>query len=272
MGWFLVIVGLVIVGVAFYYSFASRAEETALAPHEGDNRIDRYQNMVHPDLGMIESRLLRMKINSHVKTQEVVNQVTRAILDGMDVADYARRKQSFRDEQYIIDMMEMQSKKLELRIRDRFMKMAAEMDMDIVTFLKVRESQELKNIDLQFMAAEYNIKQENMSRIQQEVLELVDRSTHRLFGMYDLRKELEKSNDPAKDDKLRQLNYNIQVAEDLIRGEQARYREAALGQDGGRTFSDSDSGGRYRDSEAEDQKPNRGRGRPRGSRNRATNQ
>jgi hypothetical protein len=132
----------------------------------------------------------------------------------------------------------------EIQVRNELLGIAAAQEMDITTYLKVATHRELKQIDLEAREIEYRQDQERISRVQQEKLELIDRATHRLYSMYRQRKELKASNDPAKDDILNQLNYNIAIAERLICGEQARYLEATLGEKEVRGLPAPDSPGR----------------------------
>lgn len=245
-----------------------------------------FQDQAHPEAGLFDTIFARQKIKQNTRTQLAANEGTNAVKEGVEAQtglkgalfeqrelDNAQRRKVEKDELlHRTEMVELQSEQLIIEARNELIRLAQLQGMDIVTYLKVTESRNLKQIDLEAYAAEYQIDQENISRVQQEKLELIDRASGRLYSMYDKRKKLERSRDRAKDDKLRHLNYLIEKAEVLIRAEQDRYLEVTLGQEAPRSLPAYEGEGRDTDSEGESQEPKRGRGRPRGSRNRRTDQ
>ena len=115
--------------------------------------------------------------------------------------------------------------------------------------LKIKEYEARKRIDNEAQAEEHRIDHENISRMQQEHLELIDRATTRLFKLYDEKAALSESLDPAKEDKLDQLKFNIKIAEEVLRAEQTRFVQDTIGkkEDGFAEGSDSSRSDRETD-------------------------
>lgn len=260
MAWFYIIIGLLFVGVAAYYWLTGYTKDS----NDPEQRKSEVSAKYSTDMGRFAARKEKKAAEARSQLLEATNQEQR-LIDANEERE-AASKVSYAGKE--IELERLAAERTEIRVRTQLIRLAHERGMDIVTYLKVTEHAELKTIDLQARELEYKQDQEQISRVQQERLELVDRATHRLFSMYDQRKKLEGSRDKAKEDKLAQLNYNIQIAEELIRGEQARYLEATLGQEGQRSLPATDGTGRAESEAGESEEPKRGRGRPRGSRNR----
>lgn len=257
MSWVLIIAGVLFVGVAAYYMMTARSGEGS-----------GYQGEIGPDTPYLVAKWRKKKYAAQTVAQIEANTAHRAVLEGSEIEDGFAKGIKLSDEAHLNSIVLLRQERQDVLIRGELTRQAAEHGMDLFTYLQVVSHRELKNIDLQAREVEYRQDQEQISRVQQEKLELVDRATHRLFSMYEQRKKLECSRDRGKEDKLAQLNYNIKIAEELIRGEQARYLEAQIGQTKAGSLSAGDESGRVESEEGTAEEPKRGPGRPRGSRNR----
>jgi hypothetical protein len=266
MGWFLIIAGILFVGIAAYYLLVPKAQGGTAT-----GKVDQYQDIVHPKMGRIASWFKRKQLVSQAQTQAAANEVSQAVLEGSEINERTVESREIRKATNKVALTTLESTQVELETRNELMRLAQAQGLDITTYLQVASHRGLKQIDLEAREVEYRQDQEQISRVQQEKLELIDRATHRLYSMYRERKELETSNDPAKDDILSQLNYNISIAERLIRGEQDRYLEDALGAEGQRSISEADSTGRLELTAGEGAEPERKRGRGRPRKNPADN-
>jgi len=254
MGWILIVVGIVLLAIALW-AWLFRTPSGTPGLTQGQKALG-YQDKAVPGQGMAKNILTRAQVRSDIKTQQVVNVASYTATQGIEeqsraidavlrqegIIDVHRRGSEAAEAQHITQLTELESRRVELKIRNELMRLAQDHEMDITTYLQVTGHRNLKQIDLVARAVEYQQDQENVSRIQQEKLELIDRASHRLYSFYEKRKELEASDDPAKDDKLRHLNQLIDGAERLILGEQNRYIQATLGEEAPRGLQADDSG------------------------------
>jgi hypothetical protein len=257
-GLFLIIFGLISIGVVIY--LWPRKETSKQTPEEKPHSL---QDQAQPGQGVIENVITRVKVGSDAKTQAVVNEATGIATEGIRLttdaisADFEkkaiperhRQTTEAEDARHQTELTRLETERvkslneqLEDKYRIAITEIAFNHSMDVPTYLQVTGHRELKQIDLQARATEYNQDQDNLSRVQQEKLELIDRATKRLFGFYEDRKELEASDEPAKDDKLNHLNQLISGAERLILGEQDRFIQSTLGQEAPRSLSAHDGG------------------------------
>lgn len=136
--------------------------------------------------------------------------------------------------------------------------------------IKIGEQQALKKIDLEARWTEYLQDQRDVTLAQMEDYQIVDEVTERLFKAYELRKQIELSDDLAKEDKLRLLTKNIAAAERFLDERQTRHLQATDAENAQRTLPAYEPSG---DDDQEDEAapepvpPKRGRGRPKGSLN-----
>lgn len=254
MAWLLIGVGLVLLAVVVWTWLFRTPSGTPGTPQE---KALRYQDKAVPGQGFAKNVLTRAQVRSDTKTQAVVNIASQTATQGIEeqsraidallkqegIIDTHRRTNEKADAEHITQLTRLESDRIELKIRNELMRLAQDSEMDITTYLQVTGHRNLKEIDLQARAVEYQQDQENVSRIQQEKLELIDRASHRLYSMYDERKQLEASEDPAKEDKLKHLNQLIDGAERLILGEQNRYIQTTLGEEAPRSLQANDGPG-----------------------------
>jgi len=264
-----IIIVLVLLFVVLAVAASGIGSESAES--EKKTKAGKYLDKVGPGTPRVVAKWRRKTLEAQMEAQIAANNAARAALEATEIEDGFAKGIELSDEAHLNAVLNLKEERQDIRIRGELTRLAADHGMDLLTFLQVTSRRELSNIDLQTREIEYKQDQEQISRVQQEPLELVDRATHRLFSMYEQRKKLENSRDRAKDDKLRQLNYNIQIAEELIRGEQARYLEAQIGQTKAGSLSAADERGRSNSEEGEAEEPKRGPGRPRGSKNRSSN-
>lgn len=271
--WWLIAVGIILIGISVYGIFLMKkktdTEESANPLEDVGDGVNwftgwRRQGRINNETAIREADTRRKTAKAgNIAAENEVLAAKEAQDRFRTEADYLRELSESRQQ---TNLGAEKDKQLELEMRENLFRVAAERGMDITTYLQITSSRELKAIDLQARAEEYRQDQEQISRVQQEKLELVDRATHRLFSMYEQRAEIQSSNDPAKDDKLRMLNHNIEIGERLIRGEQDRYLQAALGEEAERALPPAQSGGDDSETGQTDRKQlsaKRGRGRPR---------
>jgi len=241
MSWILIVVGMLLIGVVVYLLMYGYEKDS------NDPEIRKLEISAKYATGMTRfaARKETVVAQARVNLLKLLNE-EQAELDHNTEreADLAvqegSRQVEFERQQTTIE--KLRAERIELETRNQLMTLALASSMDITTFLQISLHRELKQIDLEARATEYQQDQENIDRVEQTKLALIDRATHRLFSMYEQRKKIEASDDAAKDDKLSQLNYNIKTAEDLIRGEQDRFIQATLGEEERRSLSADDSG------------------------------
>lgn len=253
---------------------------------KSDDEVDSESADSQPDkpkkegMGIIEGWVKSTRIMNQASVENARNirdeyrlrgvktntEILKATEEQASLKDVLERARELAEAGHQTSLAAERDKQLDYELRGQLFVVAASRGMDVTTYLQVVAQRETKEIDLQVRAEEYRQDQEQISRVQQEPLELIDRATHRLFSMYEQRAQIEASDDPAKEAKLGQLNYNIQIAERLIRGEQDRYLQAALGEETERALSPAQSGGDDSEEVATDRQQlpaKRGRGRPR---------
>lgn len=251
----------------------------------------RYYN---PRQGRLSAWWNRGRAEARIKLLRALNEEQMLVLEQAAMAEEAamrseRNRKEFEKfiANHVVELMEL---RLSASIIDHALALGVDTDTAIYinkvkaldeyelyklereSYIRTREYREKREIDNEFRAKEYEQDHGNITRIQQEPLELVDRETDRLFAMYERRKELEASDDPAKDDKLRMLNHNISVAEKLLYGREAGHLQASSGQEEEGNISASDEPRHNQHQERTATQPKRGPGRPRGSRNRPPNE
>jgi hypothetical protein len=266
-----IVIFLFLIALVLAIALAAGKAKIDSLDRDAESKVDRYQDVVNPEMGWFESLFARKRFEGQAKAQEAANEASTAIIEGSELNERAEESREIRKATNKVALTTLESTQVELETRNELMRLAQRQGLDITIYLQVASHRELKQIDLEAREIEYKQDQEQISRVQQEKLELIDRATHRLYSMYRERKELETSNDPAKDDILAQLNYNISIAERLIRGEQDRYLEDALGAEGQRNIPEADSTGRLELTKGESPEPERKRGRGRPRKNPADN-
>lgn len=230
----------------------------------------RYYN---PKQGRLSAWWNRGKAESRVKLLQVLNEEQQLVLEQAAMAE-ERAMQSERNRiefekfiaNHVIELMEL---RLSASIIDHALEMGVDKDTAIYvnrvrvldqleleklerqSFIHTREYRDKKQADNEALAEGYRIDHENITRTQQEPLELIDRATERLFKLYDQRAQLEGSNDNARAHKLSQLNKNIKIAEDVLDAEQARLIQAEAGETKERFTASDDSGGVYQEADSQ---------------------
>jgi hypothetical protein len=206
-----------------------------------------------PKRGRLSSWWQRGKAESRGRLVAVLSQEQWLVIQQGAILADAIRNRTKSDSDFQIYLAQNAQVLLELRLKEVLIETALRQGLTVETDqrlklesglsgIRINEHRQVKDIDLYVRATEYQQDQENVSRIQQEKLELIDRASHRLYSFYEQRKQLEASDDPAKDDKLTHLNKLIHGAERLILGEQDRYIQATLGEEAPRGLPAHDSG------------------------------
>jgi hypothetical protein len=232
------------------------------------------KDLIHyynPKQGRLSAWWNRGKAESRVKLLQVLNEEQRLVLEQAAMAE-ERAMQSERNRiefekfiaTHVIELMEL---RLSASIIDHALAMGVDRDTAVYvnrvrvldqleleklerqSFIHTREYRDKKQADNEALAEGYRIDHENITRTQQEPLELIDRATERLFKLYDQRAELENSTDNAKAHKLAQLNKNIKIAEAALDAEQARLIQAEAGETKERFTAPDDSGGVYQETD-----------------------
>ena len=272
MTWFLMVSCFVAGGYLLFKYMA--AEETGLVLYRGgiDDKLDRYQNMIHPDMGILESLLVRQRIKSQIKTQKAINEICSLFMQGEQENYQYQKGKDFREDYRQLEKEQIQDERAQHRIRMQLYALAYEQGMDVLTYLKKIESEVMKKVELDARWREMDQDQKEITRVQLEALERIDWATKRLFTMYKQRRDLMVGKDPAKTEKLRQLEFLIRKVEVAINAEATRFVQDASKEASGGDFSAEDGSGRDRTEDSTDNEPRRGRGRPRGSRNRPADQ
>lgn len=251
-GIFFLFAGLLLVGVAIYFWLFDR-EKGASNPLDA---ADAQQDKVDSEAGTVENYFKGRQVKSQTEFQRVVTDAKQAAAETIrtdtEVASAQLEKEALpeRHDQTLkkdkaqtqTELARLESERVELSVRNQLMGIALSQEMDVTTYLQVTSHRNLKQIDLEARDTDYKQDQEQISKVQQEKLELIDRASHRLYSMYEERKRLEASDDPAKEDKLTHLNKLIQGGEVLILGEQDRFIQSTLGQEAPRSLSAHDSG------------------------------
>jgi hypothetical protein len=236
----LLFVGIVVVIIGFMFSGTPKRDSAN--PTEKKSIVsDKYS----PEMNRFEARKETNAANARnqllvaVNTEQALIDVNEEREADLDVRAGTRKVEFVKQDTEIV---KLQNEQLAAKLNLALTEMAFQHGMDLPTYLQVTAHRNLKQIDLQARATEYMQDQENVSRIQQERLELIDRATQRLFGFYEQRKLFQKSRKPADKDKLAHLNKLIEGAETLILGEQTRYIESTLGQEARRSLPSYDGG------------------------------
>lgn len=202
----------------------------------------------NPSRGRLSSWWQRGRAESRSKLLSVLNSEQLLVVEQGAVLADAIRNRTKTESDFQVYIARNAEVLLELRLKEALIQSAllqgltVETDQQLrvargLSEIKINEQRQLREIDLDVRAIEYQQDQENISRVQQERLELLERASRRLSSLYDERKRLEASSDPAKDDKLRHINQLIHGAERLILGEQDRLIQATLGEETAGDFS-----------------------------------
>ncbi len=226
----------------------------------------------NPKLGRLASWNRRGKAESRIRLLNVLNEEQWLVLQQGAMAEERamhseRKRREFEHfiANHVIELMEL---RLSASIIDHALQMGVDRDTAIhvnrvrvldqlemeklerESFIRTAEYRDKKKADNEALAEGYKIDHENITRTQQEPLELIDRATERLFKLYDQRAELERSTDSAKDSKLARLNKNIQTAEDDLDAAQARLISVEARETKERFAASDDGGGVYQETVA----------------------
>jgi hypothetical protein len=229
----------------------------------------------NPHQGRLSSWWKRGKAEARTKLLQVLNAEQRLVLEQGAIAEEkamvteaARLQFETFVAQHIIELMELRlsanvidhalAKGVDSATAIQINRIKALDDLELEklerqSYIATREYKERKDIDNKARAEEYRIDHENISRTQQEHLELRDRATQRLFSLYDKRAKLEESDDPAKEHKLIRLNKEIRKAEDELDGQETGPVSTPAGENQERNSSSEDGAGIYTDSDSEGQ-------------------
>jgi type III secretory pathway component EscV len=241
MGWILIIVGIILISVVLYSLMFARSKDSNNPAQRKTEVSAKYSTDMTRYAARKETTAATARSGLLVATNQ-----EQALLDenaereaDLDVKAGARQVEINRQQ---TDIVKLQNAQLEDKYRIVLTQIALQHQMDVPTYLQVHGHRQMKQIDLEARSTEYKQDQEQISRVQQEKLELIDRATQRLFGFYEQRKQLEKSKKPADKDKLDHLNKLIDGAERLILGEQDRFIQSTLGQEASRSLPAHDGG------------------------------